>query len=619
MQLGSVLCKCEKQALCYTTSSLSAINSLMVQLVERQVHPGYPCSKQIKCSLSFAGRFARGGLRPISSRGGFFARSVLRSLHSWVLLGAGWFLVAFVVAIGPTAIENPSRGPYFGPTGFWCWITDEYPKEQFFLEYFFEFVSAFLSFFMYTAVLLRVRGNLIRDNKGKWHLRFVARGERWRLAIRRDSVDEAMMNVAARMIWYPVRSLHHPPHARHRARFWAFGGHEVPFRATIFADFVFNLQGVANVLLLLITRRFVPHSVDTLPIFAPRKHVSMSSPEAFGITPYVLPLPPRDGDEEKTADADRPRRRTSAQTAGFAALAASDSGNTPLLQLLNDMWPFGSRRSTLRRDLIGKVAIVTGGNTGIGCASVKHLVGRGQRCIWGTQEARAKAAIERLYTELGSMAASVEWFHLDLSAVKGVKEAAGKFMAKESRLDILINNAGVLQKDAAMAPEGILDTMFCNYFGTYIFTQILLPILTKTARGPNADVRIVMMPGNDEQAQMGSDSFGVLKDREVHFRTIDDYNETFEDMKDPAKPDTTKLANTLYTIALQKHRHGAHRRPRLVVERGRVEPAGVPERVMLPLVWILRAREAGAPQGESEALADELWASTEEIVKGWGL
>ena len=49
----------------------------------------------------------------------FKRRVVLTAVLSWVLLGAGWFLVAFVVAIGPTAIQTHARGAYFGPTGFW--------------------------------------------------------------------------------------------------------------------------------------------------------------------------------------------------------------------------------------------------------------------------------------------------------------------------------------------------------------------------------------------------------------------------------------------------------------------------------------------------------------------
>ncbi|KAI9065656.1 hypothetical protein FKP32DRAFT_1590444 [Trametes sanguinea] len=217
-----------------------------------------------------------------------FYRVALPKVLRWTLLGVGWYLVVFVVVIGPIAIETPDKGPYFGPTGYWCWITEGYPHEQFYLEYFFEFLSAGLSFVLYIAVLLRVRGNLVRTS-GKWHLRFVPHGERWVLAIRRDAVDGYMMRVASRIVWYPVAYaiLLLPVTI---TRFVAFSGHAVPFRATIFADFVFNLQGVVNVALLLATNRFVPDT-GALPIYTPRKHISMSSPEALGITPFLLPPP----------------------------------------------------------------------------------------------------------------------------------------------------------------------------------------------------------------------------------------------------------------------------------------------------------------------------------------
>jgi hypothetical protein len=49
----------------------------------------------------------------------------------------GWSVVGVVVFVGPEVIQTAERGPYFGISGAWCWITDNYPKEQFFLEYFF--------------------------------------------------------------------------------------------------------------------------------------------------------------------------------------------------------------------------------------------------------------------------------------------------------------------------------------------------------------------------------------------------------------------------------------------------------------------------------------------------
>jgi len=52
-------------------------------------------------------------------------------------LVGGWSFVLMIVTLGPFAIATPDRGPYFGVSGNWCWITDNYPEEQTFMEYFF--------------------------------------------------------------------------------------------------------------------------------------------------------------------------------------------------------------------------------------------------------------------------------------------------------------------------------------------------------------------------------------------------------------------------------------------------------------------------------------------------
>ncbi|KAI0765143.1 hypothetical protein C8Q74DRAFT_1219970 [Fomes fomentarius] len=272
-------------------NALQAIGTLMNSkwVAERTVYAGHLCS--VQAGIKQTGNLGIALWSFVLSLHVFmilFARRVtLSAVHSWILLAAGWFLVVFIVAMGPMAIQNPERGPYFGPTGYWCWITSNYPWSSFIWSIsLFEFVSAGLSFILYTAILLRVRGNLVRTS-GRWQLRFVSHSERWVLAIRRDAIDSCMMSVAARMVWYPVAYtiLLLPVTI---ARFVAFGGRDVPFRATMFADFVFNLQGLVNVALLLATRRFVPDT-DTLPLFEKRRRVSMTSPEAFGITPFVLP------------------------------------------------------------------------------------------------------------------------------------------------------------------------------------------------------------------------------------------------------------------------------------------------------------------------------------------
>ena len=54
-----------------------------------------------------------------------------------VTLIGGWSAVGMIVTLGPLVIQTPERGPYFGVSGYWCWITDNYPVEQTYTEYFF--------------------------------------------------------------------------------------------------------------------------------------------------------------------------------------------------------------------------------------------------------------------------------------------------------------------------------------------------------------------------------------------------------------------------------------------------------------------------------------------------
>ncbi|KAH9949711.1 hypothetical protein B0H21DRAFT_688018 [Amylocystis lapponica] len=258
-------------------------------LVEGAVKAGPYCS--IQGGLKNAGNVAMAVWSFVMAVHVFlllFLRRGTRDITCAITLAIGWLTIALIVCIGPLAVQTEAKGTYFGPSGYWCWITDSYPMEQIFLEYFIEFVSAGVSFFLYTAILLRVRGNLVIID-GKWCLRFVPRGERWQLAISRDVTDSSMMQVAARMVWHPVAySVLLLPVTL--ARFIAFGGHEVPFWATVSTDFIFNLQGIVNVILLVGTRHLIPDTA-LLPIFTPRKGIDASTSEAYGITPFVLSKP----------------------------------------------------------------------------------------------------------------------------------------------------------------------------------------------------------------------------------------------------------------------------------------------------------------------------------------
>lgn len=215
-----------------------------------------------------------------------FLRARLWKRCKWLIVVLGWSFIAFVVAIGPLAIHKKTLGPYFGPSGYWCWITQQYPASQICLEYMLEWMSAFFSFVLYVAVLLRVRGNLIQDTAGKWSLRWIPRSESWQLAFTRDYLDSCLVKMAAIIVWYPViyTVLIVPISI---ARFANYAGVRVPVAFTFLADVIFALGGFANLIHFLSTRRRIP-DVSTMPdLCMPRSRLDKDSPRVVGITPFT--------------------------------------------------------------------------------------------------------------------------------------------------------------------------------------------------------------------------------------------------------------------------------------------------------------------------------------------
>ncbi len=92
-------------------------------------------------------------------------------------------------------------------------------------------------------------------------------------------------------------------------------------------------------------------------------------------------------------------------------------------------------------DLTGKVAVVTGGNTGIGKEIVRELALHNARVVYmaSRTESRALAAIEEMKTrdEAIKKADNVKFLKLDLADLKSCREAANAILEKEDRLDIL--------------------------------------------------------------------------------------------------------------------------------------------------------------------------------------
>lgn len=130
--------------------------------------------------------------------------------------------------------------------------------------------------------------------------------------------------------------------------------------------------------------------------------------------------------------------------------------------------------------MVGKVVIVTGGNSGIGLETAKDLASRGARVILACRSLRrANAAKEEIVNVSGND--NVHCYQLDLSSLASVREFCNLIIRNEKRLDVLINNAGAGGLGNYKTPDGMHVGMQVNYFAPFLLTCLLLPLLKSSA------------------------------------------------------------------------------------------------------------------------------------------
>jgi NAD(P)-dependent dehydrogenase (short-subunit alcohol dehydrogenase family) len=130
-------------------------------------------------------------------------------------------------------------------------------------------------------------------------------------------------------------------------------------------------------------------------------------------------------------------------------------------------------------ELTGKTAIVTGSNTGIGFETALDLYQKGAKVIVACRnEEKALNAIERMKST--SNGGELVFGHLDLASLTSVKEFADKVKDNESRLDLLINNAGVMIPPPSKTEDGFEIQFGVNFVGHFALTGHLFNLLEST-------------------------------------------------------------------------------------------------------------------------------------------
>ena len=126
----------------------------------------------------------------------------------------------------------------------------------------------------------------------------------------------------------------------------------------------------------------------------------------------------------------------------------------------------------------GRIAIVTGANGGLGLATARELARKGAHVIMAARN-RDKAGEARRTIEAVVPEADLEIRELDLASLDSVRAFANGIMADHGRIDLLINNAGVMGIPEQATADGFEMQFGVNHLGHFVLTCRLLPALLK--------------------------------------------------------------------------------------------------------------------------------------------
>jgi dehydrogenase/reductase SDR family member 12 len=130
----------------------------------------------------------------------------------------------------------------------------------------------------------------------------------------------------------------------------------------------------------------------------------------------------------------------------------------------------------------GKVVLVTGATSGLGTAAAEGFARLGAR-VWLLARNRERGESVR-----GELAARTGNHELrvgtcDLSDLRSVRRFAEEFRARSDRLDVLVNNAGVMTRERELSRDGIELTLATNVVGPFLLTRLLIGSLERSAQG----------------------------------------------------------------------------------------------------------------------------------------
>lgn len=186
-------------------------------------------------------------------------------------------------------------------------------------------------------------------------------------------------------------------------------------------------------------------------------------------------------------------------------------------------------------DQRGRIAVITGANSGIGFETAKTLAQRHATVVLACRDSeRAHQAAQRIRDEVSE--AAVEVVRLDLNSLAAVRDAADEIRDRFDHIDLLFNNAGIMWTPRARTVDGYDQQLAVNHLGHFALTGMLLDRITAVN-----DARIITVTSL------------LHRTGRIHFADLH-FNHGYTRSKAYSQ---SKLANAMFTYGLQEHLNAA--------------------------------------------------------------
>lgn len=135
---------------------------------------------------------------------------------------------------------------------------------------------------------------------------------------------------------------------------------------------------------------------------------------------------------------------------------------------------------TSKASMLNKTVVVTGANSGIGKAAAFELARRKARVILACRDVKsAEAVASEISSKYPDSSVCVK--ELDLASFKSIRHFSEEFLKTETKLDVLINNAGVYQCPYSLTEDGLELQMGVNHLGHFLLTNLLIEKIKSSA------------------------------------------------------------------------------------------------------------------------------------------